>query len=414
MPQQDSIAVIGAGIVGASVAYALAREGRRVIVVDRAEPGTGGASFGNAGHMAVELIEPLPSPALLFGFWRMLVAFGGPLHIPARRLTKFIPWALRFGVAAFRREANTRPLATIVRPGVEALEQMLRDIGRLDLLRQNGHYEIWLDDRAQEKAQTHARTMERISVPTAPAPADLVEAAKRAANVPMAAGLWFPKTAHVRDPLEVVRAFVTAAQERGATILRKQVRTLRTRGDDIEIVTDTDSVVAGQAIVCAGAWSAPLLRPFHLRAPLEAARGYHIEIPGQSALVDAPVLYSNQNIVVTPMTGRLRATSFMEFAGTDAPPDPRKPAYLRETIRKLGYSGEPSATSWVGPRPVLPDYLPAIGRVPGAPNLYYSFGHQHIGLTLAAVTAGLAADLIAGRQPRYDISAFDLRRFGSA
>src|SRR5262245_11325490 len=232
MPQQDSIAVIGAGVVGASVAYALAREGRRVILIDRAEPGTGGASFGNAGHMAVELIEPLPSPALLFGFWRMLIAFGGPLHIPARRLPTFIPWALRFGVAAFRREANTKHLAAIVRPGVEALEHMLRDIGRPDLLRQNGHYEIWLDDRAQEKAQTHARTMERINVPTTPAPADLLEAAKRAANAPTAAGLWFPKTGHVRDPLEVVRAFVTAAQERGATVLRKHVQTLRTRGDD--------------------------------------------------------------------------------------------------------------------------------------------------------------------------------------
>jgi D-hydroxyproline dehydrogenase len=413
MPQQDSIAVIGAGIVGASLACALAREGRRVILIDRAEPGTGGASFGNAGHMAVELIEPLPSPGLLFGFWRMLTAFGGPLHIPARRLTKFIPWALRFGVAAFRREANTRHLAPIVRPGVEALEQMLRDIGRLDLLRQNGHYEIWLDERSQDKAQAHALTMERIGVPTAPAPAHLLEAAKHAARASKAAGLWFPKTAHVIDPFEVVRAFVTAAQERGANILRKQVRTLRTRGDDIEIVTDAEPLIVGQAVVCAGAWSATLLRPFNLRAPLEAARGYHIEIPGQSALIDAPVLYSNQNIVVTPMTGRLRATSFMEFAGTDAPPDPRKPAHLREMLRKLGYPGEPSSTSWVGPRPVLPDYLPAIGRVPHVPNLCYSFGHQHIGLTLAAVTAGLAADLIAGRQPREDISAFDLRRFGS-
>lgn len=413
MPSQDSVAVIGAGVIGASVACALAREGRRVVLIDRADPGTGGASFGNAGHMAVELIEPLPSPALLYGFWRMLTAFGGPLHIPARRIGTFLPWAMRFGVAAFKREAHTRHLAPIVRPGVIALEQMLKEIGRTDLLRQNGHYELWLDDRAQEKAQAHARAMERIEVPTAPAPAELLEAARQQASAQYAAGLWFPKCAHVRDPLEVVRAFVTASRERGATVLRRQVRSIRTRGDDIEIVTDAEPVIAGSAIVCTGAWSAPLLRPFKLHAPLEAARGYHIEIPGQPALVDAPVLYSNHNIVVTPMEGRLRATSFMEFGGLDSPPDPSKPAYLRVAVRNLGYKGESSPMSWVGARPVLPDYLPAIGRVPSAPNLYYSFGHQHIGLTLAAVSAGLVADLFAGREPRHDISAFDLRRFGS-
>jgi D-amino-acid dehydrogenase len=113
------------------------------------------------------------------------------------------------------------------------------------------------------------------------------------------------------------------------------------------------------------------------------------------------------------MAGRVRATSFMEFAGADAPPDPRKPAWLRTKLRELGYTCDEATPSWVGPRPVLPDYLPAMGRVPGAPNLLYAFGHQHIGLTLCAVTALAMAALAAGRTPAWDISAFDLRRFGA-
>ena len=112
------------------------------------------------------------------------------------------------------------------------------------------------------------------------------------------------------------------------------------------------------------------------------------------------------------MAGRVRATSFMEFAGSDAPADPRKPAWLRNTLRGLGYACNDVDASWVGPRPVLPDYLPAMGRAPGAPNLFYAFGHQHIGLTLCAVTALAAADLVAGRTPRFPVAAFDLRRFG--
>jgi D-amino-acid dehydrogenase len=102
----------------------------------------------------------------------------------------------------------------------------------------------------------------------------------------------------------------------------------------------------------------------------------------------------------------------MEFAGADAPPDPAKPAWLRDTVRRLGYDCDDQTPSWVGPRPVLPDYLPAMGRVAETPNLLYAFGHQHIGLTLCAVTARAMADLVAGRATAVPIGAFDLRRFG--
>ena len=74
--EQRSIAVIGAGVIGTSIAFALARAGNRVTLIDRHDPGEGGASFGNAGHIATELLEPLPAPELLWGFWRMLTAWG--------------------------------------------------------------------------------------------------------------------------------------------------------------------------------------------------------------------------------------------------------------------------------------------------------------------------------------------------
>ena len=177
------------------------------------------------------------------------------------------------------------------------------------------------------------------------------------------------------------------------------------------MVSGADTVVVSHAIVCAGAWSAALLRPFGLRIPLEAARGYHVEMPGARPIIDAPVLYQDQATFVTPMAGRLRSSSFMEFAGTDAPSDPRHPVQLRRTLLALGYPADSLQQSWVGPRPVLPDYLPAIGRVPGAPNVLYAFGHQHIGLTLSAVTARTVADLFANRPLPAHVAAFDLRRF---
>jgi len=413
MAEQDSIAVIGAGVIGSAIACALAREGRHVLLIDRAPPGEGGASFGNAGHIATELLEPLPSPALLFGFWRELFALGGVLDIPSRRLVKFLPWATRFARAAFRRAENTRHLAPFVRPAVPALMGMLGEIGRADLIRQHGHYQVWLGGDGERRAREQARAMGELLVPTQPAAREFLESVRRAAGASSVAALWFPKCAHVLDPLEVVRAFANAAIQRGASFLRHDVRALRAAGHGMQVITDSGTLSVGGTIVCTGVWSAPLLEPFGFKVPLEAARGYHVQMPDSTPLVDAPILYSDANIVVTPMAGRVRATSFMEFSGADAPPDPRKPEWLRSKLRALGYACDDRVPSWVGPRPVLPDYLPAMGRAAHHPNLLYAFGHQHIGLTLCAVTAQAMADLVAGREPAVDISAFDLRRFGA-
>ncbi len=411
MAQPETIAVIGAGVIGSGVACALAREGRRVLLIDRDAPGEAGASFGNAGHIATELLEPLPSPGLLFGFWRLLTAFDGPLHIPLRRVPAFLPWASRFALAAFRRGANARHLAPFVRPAADALDEMLRDIGRPDLLKRGGHYELWLNRGAAARAARQASLMEKLEVPTAPAPGELLEAARRSAQAGEIAGLWYPKCAHVVDPLEVVRAFAAAAEARGATIARRNVRSLVVRGNSVEVVSGTDTIVVSRAIVCAGAWSAALLQPFGLKVPMEAARGYHVEMPGATPLIDAPILYQDQNTFVTPMNGRLRSTSFMEFGGLDSPADARHPAQLRRTLISLGYPADSLQGSWVGPRPVLPDYLPALGRVAAAPHICYAFGHQHIGLTLSAVTARAVADLVAGRDLPAHVAAFDLARF---
>jgi D-hydroxyproline dehydrogenase len=413
LSEQDTIAVIGAGVVGAAVSYALAREGRRVLLLDRAEPGIAGASFGNVGHIAAELVQPLPSPALLFGFWRDLFRFGGALDLPPSQVLRMLPWIRRFAAAAFRRAANTHHLAPLVLPAADAWSRWLGEIGRSELLRRHGHYEIEFGRQGQALMRAQARTMMRLGVKTRPVPAEQLLILQRAAGAEMAAGLWFEDSAHVIDPLGTVQAFAAAAVARGATLRKIDVRALRPRGDKIEIHSEQPALLVDAAVVCTGMGSQPLLAAFGLHAPLQAVRGYHIEMPGHSPLLDAPVVYTREHVLVTPMAARLRASSYMEFAAQDAPADPRKNTRLRRLVRKLGYTCEPGGSSWVGARPVLPDYLPGIGRAPGQTKLFYALGHQHIGLTLAPATAELVADLVAQRPPRLPIAAFDLRRFGT-
>src|ERR1700676_4991045 len=139
MSEQETIAVIGAGAIGTAAAFALAREGRRVLLLDRDEPGVAGASFGNAGHIAQESVQPLPSPGLLFGFYRELFRFGGALDLAPRQALRMAPWIGRFSSAAFHRNENPRHLAPLVRPSAEVWERWVKAIGRPELLRRRGH-----------------------------------------------------------------------------------------------------------------------------------------------------------------------------------------------------------------------------------------------------------------------------------
>ncbi|HEY2686704.1 MAG TPA: FAD-dependent oxidoreductase [Steroidobacteraceae bacterium] len=413
MSQQDAIAVVGAGIIGSAVALALAREGRKVLLLDRALPGVAGASYGNVGHIAAELVQPLPSPQLLFGFWRQLLRFGGVLDLPPSRAAGMIPWIARFARAAFRRDRNTELLSPLVLPAARDWRRWLDEIGRGELLRRNGHYEVGFGAKATEAAASQAAAMASLGVRTVPVPNADLQALEKAAGAP-AVGLWFPDSAHVVDPLRAVQALADAATARGAEYRRMEVRQLKPRGDGVEVIGADAAFTTRAAVICAGMGSQPLLKSFGLHAPLQPVRGYHIEMPGHESYLDAPVVYTDEHLLVTPMSGRLRASSFMEFAATDAPADATKLEKLRALVRKRGYRCEAGGPSWVGSRPILPDYLPGIGRAPGSSRLYYAIGHQHIGLTLAPVTGDLLADLVAERTPRLEIQGFDLQRFGTS
>lgn len=417
---QDQVAVVGAGVVGCAVAWALTKTGRRVLLIDRADPATAGASFGNVGHIATEQLQPLPSPQLLLSFWRELVAFGGALDIPLSRAVTMAPWITRFACAAFQQRRHTQHLAPLVRTAADTLESQLSEVGQRHLLRRHGHYAVWIGPKSSDRAAAERSRAAGLGIAAKDAPVELVRtvaarASGSGADAPLsaAAGVWFPDSAHVLDPASVARAFADASIQAGASMLRTSVRHMRPQGDRIEIATDTGPLSVRTAVVCAGAWSAPLLAPFGVHAPLEAERGYHVELPNHAPLTDAPILYADHSIVVTPMVSRLRASSYLEFAGLDSPPDPRKPAKLRAKLRRLGYQCDLDGPSWMGPRPTLPDYLPGIGRARGQHELFYAVGHQHLGLTLAAVTADLICDLVMDRTPRLDVAAFDLRRFGS-
>jgi D-amino-acid dehydrogenase len=319
----------------------------------------------------------------------------------------------RFAAAAFQRAKHTTALAPLVLPAARDWQRWLEAIERPQLLRRHGHYEIGYGAKSRAAFAAQATIMRQLGVKAEPVSEHRLHALKRAAGVELISGLWFEDSAHVIDPLHAVQAFADAAVAYGAQVRRLEVRALRPCGDKIEIHNEGGPLRVDAAVVCAGMGSQALLAPFGVHAPLQSVRGYHIELSGQAPFMDAPVVHTNDHLLVTPMAKRLRASSFMEFAAADALPDPRKVKSLRQKVRAWGYTCEPDGPTWVGARPILPDYLPGIGRATGSTRLFYAVGHQHIGLTLAPVTGDLVADLVGGRTPRLPVRAFDLRRFGA-
>ena len=178
------------------------------------------------------------------------------------------------------------------------------------------------------------------------------------------------------------------------------------------MLEDGSVLDADRIIVCAGVQSASLLRDIGETAPLIAERGYHLQWRDHEWPDQPPLAFEDRSIILTRFESGLRLAGFVEFAPFNTPPDESKWRRLQQHANELGLPVRGEPTRWFGARPTLPDYLPAIGRCRGVDNVLYAFGHQHLGLTLAAVTGELIAQLLDGDETDVPLAAFDLARFG--
>ena len=147
------------------------------------------------------------------------------------------------------------------------------------------------------------------------------------------------------------------------------------------------------------------------RVPLDTERGYHVMMENNIDL-RVPLLCADHKFSMTPMTDGIRLGGTVEFAGLEAPPNPKRWEIMAQRSRALlpGLKSEMRST-WMGFRPSMPDSLPVIGPSPRHANVYYAFGHGHLGLTLAAVTGRIVADMIANRVPVVEPTPYRVTRF---
>lgn len=397
MTQTVEIAVVGAGVIGLSIALKLASQGKEVMLLDPNEPGSG-ASYGNASTLAEYGCVPVGNPSVLRSLPHLLLNGDSPFAMRWTAMPQLLPWLLRFVGQSLPvpTRQNALALAGILKDALPAWHDIAVEASATDLMRSNGClylYRTQADFDGSAWSRDLRKEMGVRQESLAPAEIAVLEP-----NLPPVEGrgLFFPDSMNVTDPAVLMRRLFDAAVARGTVFRRVEVTSVKPDRDSAHINSNGLDLSARTVIIAAGAHSAKLAAQVGDRIPLETERGYHLEFPVDAPLLTRPVCPIDLGFYMTPLTGRLRAAGTVELGGLQAPANPRRLDLIERGVRQFFPAIGPARSQWLGFRPSLPDSRPVIGPSPRSPRVVYAFGHGHLGLTLAAVTARMVDRLLAG------------------
>ncbi|WP_213881066.1 FAD-dependent oxidoreductase [Pseudomonas sp. dw_358] len=390
------IVIVGAGIIGVTCALALARQGLRVQVIDRQAPGRG-ASYGNAGHLATEQVFPIADASILKRLPAMLMDPLGPLRLDWKYLPQALPWFTRL-LANLRPAPYQRTVAglrALNESSLGAWQRLLQSTGRPDLLKVDGSLLVYERTGSRPALEAHQQRLSQQQVPVAFWSGEAVHAAAPQLSPQILGGLFFPQTGHVVDPYHVLDHLVAAAKAGGVQFRLGNVNGGQVTDPGVTLSTDSGALSARRVLIACGAHSAALTRALTgTRVPLDTERGYHLMLPQEHGRLPFAVTSWERKFIMTPMTDGLRLAGTVEFAGLEAPPTMARAWQLHRLSLGLFSKdlNRDGATPWMGFRPSLPDSLPVIDQTCGG-RVLLAFGHQHLGLTQAAVTAEMITQL---------------------
>lgn len=408
---ETEIAVIGAGVIGLAVAERLLAEGREVVLIDPGAPGMG-ASYGNAGTIADYAVAPVGTPDVLRNLPALLFNKSSPLAIRPGGVPALLPWLLRFARQSLPGPAarNAQAIAALLKGAGPLWQDLAARIGAADILQPRGC--LYLYGSAAEAAAAGPEMARRRDLGVSVRVIDGTELAALEPGLPAVAGAaFFPDAIFLNDPGRMMQALAARVTAKAEHLAAPVTRLLR-EGKGVRVEGPGIALTARHAVLAAGAHSRPLAAMAGDRVPLDTERGYHVEWDMPEPRLSRPSCVMARGFYLCPMAGRLRAVGTVELGGLAAPPSPHRIAKLIEGARSV-FPDLPEAPdrSWMGFRPSMPDSLPVIGPSRAGPEVIHAFGHGHLGVTLAPVTAALVADVLAGRPPGRDMRAVLPTRF---
>lgn len=407
---EREVGIIGAGVIGLACALELQKQGFKVSIYDP-KGVANGASFGNAGHLATEQVFPLADPSLLLQLPRMLLDPLGPFSIRPAYLYRALPWFWRFllSMRTSRRTANTQALKALNGAALRAYRPLLEHCNAEELVTYQGALLVF-ESPEKEKAQSLCDAYVQQGVSVHLLSGAQVRELEPALSDTISHALYFDQVGHSLNPHLLCHKMFATFLRHGGTFETTKIEHIATHKD--KVLLNRGSHKLDKVVIAAGAWSRSLTSQLGFNVPLEAERGYHLMLPGAPCL-SRPVMSAERKFIMTSMLDGLRLAGTVEFAGLDAPMQEKRAYVLQQHANALlpQVQGTKAGDAWMGCRPSLPDSLPVLGMSPNHKNIAFAFGHQHLGLTQAAISARLVTQSLVGTKTELDLSPFCISRF---
>lgn len=414
MSLHPDVIILGAGIIGVTLALELRLRGEQVLLIDPAQP-CEAASRVNAGVVSSSSVLPMAGPGLWRALPRYLSNRDAGLRLHPGDLPAMTPWLRRFLARANRAsvEDTARALQGLTAAAPTAHLRLADLSGATGRFRQTGWTKLYRQPlgKAQE---TETRLMAELSIPVTRLDAAGLRDLEPGLAPVYQGALHYHDAWSVDSPRDVGLSYFRHYRERGGAFLQSPVRGLRREASGWSVITGTGRLNAARLVVAAGAGSAALLRPLGLDLPMVAERGYSAHLSPGEVQISRPMYDTAKAFVMTPMREGIRISTGVELALPGRAPDPQQMApALREARLALNLPAPKGADpEWrMGMRPSLPDGLPAIGRALTLPDLWVATGHAHIGFSTSAITAQMLAADMAGTAPPVPLARFAPDRF---
>ena len=410
---RSSIGVIGAGIQGVCISLCLIKKGFEVTLIDREDPGKESASYGNAGHFSPYASVPINRPDILVDVPTMLLSSTGPLALKWNYVPKMIPWFIKFIKNCSKKNMlhTTKYMHQILDLALPAYDELFEDINVSELVESKGIIYFWTNkDLKSRELEINMRKELGVKqqLLTPHEIHDLEPHIKQIYH----GGVLYPNARHTRNPKKVLLKLFDLFIKKGGHFEKQNVQSISFTTDNKPVIkTNLNFYNFDKAVIACGAFSKKITDQLGEKIPLDTERGYHVHFKGHDHLLTRPVIFLNRGFGITPMEQGLRAVGTVEFGGLDNPVSKKRILNLVNNAKYIFPELTEHHDEWLGFRPTLPDFLPVMGPSKNYKNLFYSFGHHHLGWTLGAISGKIVSGMIAGENTNLDLSAYKSTRF---
>ena len=407
-----SVAVIGAGIIGICSAYFLQKSGFKVTLVDHNKPGSM-TSYGHACTFADYACIPVNSPTIFKDLPSLLLKQNGPLAVDFKYILKNLPWALSFlkNCRKNKVEYIASSLANFLSHSRLSYDQLFEEVDVSQYINNNETLYLYKTEKEFQAAKysIDLRKKNNVKIKKLNA-AEIHEIEPNIAQVYFC-GLIFEGSRHTINPIKVSEKIFETFLQNGGSYINKKITLINNTVNGVTITSENNTFDFDKIIISAGSWSRELALMIGDKFPLDTERGYHVLFENEKKLISRPVGWSQSGFYLIQIEEGIRAAGTVEIAGLQKNPNPKRLKMIENESRKLIPALGKVKSTWLGFRPTLPDSLPVIGQSTKNKNVFYAFGHQHIGWTLGAVTGKAITELVNNRNPNFDLSSFDPNRF---